>query len=986
MMMLAVLSLSAQESRADSTSSNKDERKLPIFMYVKDHITHDGIDSTLTAVLLNAADSSFVDSIYAYSSMDDGKRNSYISLVVDKPGSYLIRVNADEYATKYVPLQIKKLYKHENYRQLKPIYLHKLPKKNEYALDEVVVKATKLKFYMDGDTLVYDADAFNLAEGSMLDGLIKRLPGVELKKSGEITVNGRRVDALLLNGKDFFDKDREIILENMPAYMVKNIQAYERVDPKIKGTPKEKTTKKEFIMNVRLKKEYNAGWITNAEGGAGPTFFRNSDGKLDTKYLGRIFALHYDDKSRFTMYANVNNLTDDRKPGEEGDWSPLTQSTGLMQTAKLGANYLRGDYEEGRYEGSASIAYSDKDNAHHTARETFLEGGNTFGRSLYNMRSYEFKVQSDHRFYKSIQDLSWAKNFNIQGSPSFGYSKYNNQENSASATFAEDVASGLGKAWMDSISNPASGKMLRKYAINRTLSSRKAVGHWINVTPNLNLSMTPLHNDYINLSLGLQYEFTDRKDDDYEHYHLNSYKADTDDFQNRYNPTFDRTHDFAVNPSFSYTLDNEHRHRISIGNTYRYENEKHRNSLYLLNKLEQWGDSTKHSIGTLPSTEEMLRTLDADNSTRTGSLSHSNRPTISYHYSLSTEKYYYYLDFRADLPIKREKLEYWQGSQVDTTFWRTTVFFNPQINFYRDEHKRGRSIMAAIYMSASAPSMTGLLNITNTADPLYVTKSNPNLKNSYEYYVYGQYRDKFGRTLFNSNINLRLEQNAIASGYIYNRETGVRIMTPENVNGNWRANASSGIDFPLFKEDKWRIKDNISYFYNHSVDLNGTNESLVATRSVVKTHNVEDELSITYRPNDKYEFGAKGKLDYQNSTSERKDFEPINALDFNYGLTAVMELPWNMQVATDVTMYSRRGYSDRNMNTNELVWNARISKRCMKGNLSIMFDAFDLLGNLSNVHRYINAQGKSEIFYNVIPSYGLLHVIYRWNKKPKNKQ
>ena len=69
------------------------------------------------------------------------------------------------------------------------------------------------------------------------------------------------------------------------------------------------------------------------------------------------------------------------------------------------------------------------------------------------------------------------------------------------------------------------------------------------------------------------------------------------------------------------------------------------------------------------------------------------------------------------------------------------------------------------------------------------------------------------------------------------------------------------------------------------------------------------------------------------------------------------------------------------MNTNELVWNARLAKRLLKGNLTIMFDGFDLLGNLSNVRRSINAQGRTETFYNVIPSYGLLHVAYKLNKK-----
>ncbi len=114
-------------------------------------------------------------------------------------------------------------------------------------------------------------------------------------------------------------------------------------------------------------------------------------------------------------------------------------------------------------------------------------------------------------------------------------------------------------------------------------------------------------------------------------------------------------------------------------------------------------------------------------------------------------------------------------------------------------------------------------------------------------------------------------------------------------------------------------------------------------------------------------------------------FNTIDAFTFNYGVTAQIELPWNMQLATDITMYSRRGYSDESMNTNELVWNARLTKRLMHGNLLIQLDGFDLLGNLSNVTRYIDAQGKTETFYNVIPSYALLHVAWRLNKEPNRR-
>ncbi len=84
-------------------------------------------------------------------------------------------------------------------------------------------------------------------------------------------------------------------------------------------------------------------------------------------------------------------------------------------------------------------------------------------------------------------------------------------------------------------------------------------------------------------------------------------------------------------------------------------------------------------------------------------------------------------------------------------------------------------------------------------------------------------------------------------------------------------------------------------------------------------------------------------------------------------------------------VYSRRGYTDRAMNTDDFVWNARLSRPFLSGKLLVMLDGFDLLGGLSNIRRQINAQGISESYSNVIPRYLLLHVAYRLHSKPKRR-
>ena len=143
-----------------------------------------------------------------------GTTDKELQILPDDEGYYyyfMISADSATYTLRYEkegfePLEKVMFMKHfkrmEDYRLLPPVYLS--PMSADSKLKGVTVKATKIKFYNKGDTITYNADAFNLPEGSMLDNLIKSMPGADLKEDGEITVNGRRVDALLLNGEDFF--------------------------------------------------------------------------------------------------------------------------------------------------------------------------------------------------------------------------------------------------------------------------------------------------------------------------------------------------------------------------------------------------------------------------------------------------------------------------------------------------------------------------------------------------------------------------------------------------------------------------------------------------------------------------------------------------------------------------------------------------------------------------------------------------------------
>ncbi len=281
---------------------------------IQGHVYDRATDTELfvaKACLMNVQDSTIIAETNAEGEFDGSVKGQFVRksifyfFDVDRSKKYLLELTLADYEPVFLEIDPATVSNRLDRINLGKISMRRMPK----MLDEVVVKASKVMFYNKGDTIIYNADAFVLAEGNMLDALIRQMPGVELKEGGEIYVNGQYVENLLLNGKDFFKGNRQMMLDNLGAYTVKNIAVYERQDDMDRIMGKD-YGEKHLSMDVRLKKEYNQGLLTNMEAGYG-----SSD-----RYLGRLFELWYSDNARLSLYGNANNLSDNRKPGQDTDF------------------------------------------------------------------------------------------------------------------------------------------------------------------------------------------------------------------------------------------------------------------------------------------------------------------------------------------------------------------------------------------------------------------------------------------------------------------------------------------------------------------------------------------------------------------------------------------------------------------------------------------------------------------------------------------
>jgi hypothetical protein len=123
-----------------------------------------------------------------------------------------------------------------------------------------------------------------------------------------------------------------------------------------------------------------------------------------------------------------------------------------------------------------------------------------------------------------------------------------------------------------------------------------------------------------------------------------------------------------------------------------------------------------------------------------------------------------------------------------------------------------------------------------------------------------------------------------------------------------------------------------------------------------------------------------GRLNYTYSKNNMNEMGNQKTYDFSYGAELEWNAPWGTSLTTDIGMSSRRGYAQREMNTNELLWNAQISHSFLRGRaLTVMLEVNDILGQQTNISRNIDALMRTDSRYNAIYQYGMLRVVYKFN-------
>ena len=171
--------------------------------------------------------------------------------------------------------------------------------KSEFALDEVEL-VYKMPVAIKGDTLVYNADAYKNGSERKLEDIIEKLPGVEINESGQIEVEGKVVNKLMVNGKDFFDGDTKIATKNIPSNAVDKIQVL-RNYAEVGQLSSVRNNQDNVAINIKLKEGKESFWFGNLTAGTG-------NAPNETLYLAQPKLFYYSPKYSINFIGDLNNI------------------------------------------------------------------------------------------------------------------------------------------------------------------------------------------------------------------------------------------------------------------------------------------------------------------------------------------------------------------------------------------------------------------------------------------------------------------------------------------------------------------------------------------------------------------------------------------------------------------------------------------------------------------------------------------------------
>ena len=828
-------------------------------------------------------------------------------------------------------------------------------------LKGAVVTAMAQKVTLKEDTFVYNSAAYRTPEGSVVEELVKRLPGAEVSDDGTIKINGKEVKKILVDGKEFMTGDTKTALKNLPTSIIDKIKAYDEKSDLSKVTGID-DGEEQTVLDFNVKKGMNKGLMSNIDLGIGNK----------NRYSARGMGGYFNSNNRFMLFGNANN-TSDRGFSGGGPRRGFGGGNGLNASKMLAANYNYEEKNKFKFNTSLRWNHSDGDVWSRRSSENFMGSSSSFSNSLNQNFSRSDSWNGNIR-------LEWMPDTmtNILFRPSISWTTNDSRSTGISASYNQDPY----QYTEDPLSDEGIEKMDEVDAvINRQKSVSLSNSKNNNIRGMLQLNRK-LNNKGRNVTLRMDAKYIDKdsKSISLQNAHLylvqNEAGLDSTYQTNRYNLTPSKDYSYSAQATYSEPLWKATFLQFSYKFTYSYS--KSDRSTYDFSKYSFDGINPEYGAwgNYLGRLDGGLGDYRDDKLSR---YSEYRNYTHDIQVMMRFVRQKYNLNFGVMIQPQRSKfIQDYQGKYVDTV--RTVTNVSPTLDF-RYRFSKMSNLRVNYRGTTSQPSISQLLNIVDDSDPLNVSIGNPGLKPSFTQnfrLFYNNFVQNHNRGVM-TFINFSTTNNSISNKVTYDEKTGGRITRPENINGNWNVMGAFMFNCSIDSAGVWNINTDTNLGYNHYVSYLSLDKSQDSQKNTTQNTTWNERLSLSYR-NDWLELSLDGTLAYNHAKNKLQPNSNLDTWQFSYGPSMTLTAPWGTSLNTSLSCSSRRGYSDASMNTDEFVWNAQLSQGFLKGKpLTVMLQFYDLLHQQSTFSRAISSVSRTDTEYNAINSYAMLHVVYRMN-------
>ena len=879
-LMFTVIILHAQKLHIDGKISDSEKKAI----------------ENATVYLLKEKDSSIVN----YTATN--KEGKFSLKIDDVKEPSILKIDADKLSS-----YSKKFDKIDQPLSLGDIQLEKQSIVNN--IDEVKITASPVK--IKKDTIEFSAAAIKVRPDSKIEELLKQIPGVDISNEGKITVNGKEVDQIMINGKPFFDKDGKIALQNLPADIIKNIQ-FTTTKTKEEELSGQAAKSQNTTINFNIDEKKNKGLLTRLTVGYGS----------DKRYEASGLASYFKGDTKVSILASSNNINSQGFSRDEvfdsmgNGRNAWMMQGGSVSTVGNVTYYNQGGSTRGIQRSTTiGLNYSDKmgKDADLDSFSLMHSDSNTETRSKVSrstlLPNYTLQTNSESNGENESKQYSFDTSVKIKldsmtsvyFSPRFTKNSSFNFNNSQSSTLKNGSLLNESNSYS---SNDSESNSFNPYIyFSRKFKKKGRV-----LSANMNSSISESKRDNLSQSQNTFYDQNGITKDNRDQLAKNKNQNSSFNFSTGYSePVSDSS---SVNFKIKY----EARLARDLRNVNDFDNVT--------------GDYTKFNLLLSNNMKQRINQIS---------------PELSYQ-------------------INKNKLNFWASVNLDISDMKVNSIYNGQQydlqkNFVLPEYNlnlyyqlgEGKILSIYNYSNFNIPTAEQLTPYKDESNPLITYQGNPNLKNTWinNLYLYFNNYNKVKNLSYYFNIGFTYRNNDIINFSTYDN-AGKQIVTYDNVSGNKSINAGGGFSKTLkWKNDKLTINPtfNMNYAYN-----NGFIDGQSFTSN---SYNLNPGLNLVYEIKDKMTIKPSYRLGYSFSNYTNYNLKSINTA--------------NQSLKLELTNYLLKGNfvfgNDFEYNTNSNIapgfkkdfyfWNTSLGYSFYKKQFTAKVKIYDVLNQNQSVRRTI---------------------------------